>query len=136
MIVLPPDIASDIVTHARVDAPIEACGLLAGADGVVKRAYRLTNCDASPEHFSLDPREQFAAAKEMRAAGLELLAVYHSHPASPARMSDEDLRLALAPGMRYVIVSLVNAEQPEIKSFTIGDGIPLEEPIAIRESFE
>jgi [CysO sulfur-carrier protein]-S-L-cysteine hydrolase len=135
MIVLPPDIASDIVTHAKEHAPIEACGLLAGANGVVTHAYRLTNCDASPEHFSLDPKEQFAAAREMRAAGLELLAVYHSHPESPARMSEEDLRLALAPGMLYVIVSLLNTK-PEIKSFTIRDGVPLEEPVDIRESIE
>jgi [CysO sulfur-carrier protein]-S-L-cysteine hydrolase len=135
MIVLSPEIASDMVTHARGQSPIEACGLLAGKDGVVKCAYRLTNCDASPEHFSLDPKEQFAVAKDMRTAGLELLAVYHSHPASPARMSDEDLRLALAPGMRYVIVSLVNNE-PEIKSFTIRDGVAVEEPVMIRESIE
>jgi proteasome lid subunit RPN8/RPN11 len=135
MIVLPRDIASDIVSHAKEHSPIEACGLLAGANGVVKHAYRLTNCDASPEHFSLDPKEQFAAARDMRAAGLELLAVYHSHPASPARMSEEDLRLALAPGMRYVIVSLLSAE-PEIKSFTIRDGVAVEEPVMIRESIE
>ena len=130
MIVLPPQVVADIIAHARERAPIEACGLLAGADGVVKYSYRLTNRDASPEHFTLDPREQFAAAKDMRANGVEALAVYHSHPATPARMSDEDLRLAVAPGMKYVIVSLAS-EEPDIKCFSLTNGVPLEEPVSI-----
>jgi [CysO sulfur-carrier protein]-S-L-cysteine hydrolase len=133
MIVLPPHIVSDIIAHAREDAPVEACGLLGGVDGVVKRVYRLTNCDASPEHFSLDPKEQFAAAKDLRASGLEAVAVYHSHPATPARMSQEDLRLAVSPGMRYVIVSLMETEKTDIRSFVVNDGVPTEEPVLIQE---
>ncbi|MDO8586219.1 MAG: M67 family metallopeptidase [Armatimonadota bacterium] len=135
MIVLPPHIASEIIAHAREDAPVEACGLLAGADGVVQRCYRLTNRDRSPEHFTLVPQEQFAAAKDMRANGLQAVAVYHSHPASPARMSDEDLRLAVAPGIRYVIVSLMS-EEPDIRSFILQDGVPVEEPALVQESPE
>ena len=62
----------EMVRHARVLAPIEDCGLLGGtvADGVktVEKVYYLTNTDHSEEHFSLDPKEQFAAVKEMREA--------------------------------------------------------------------
>lgn len=134
--IIPPRIASDIIAHARENAPIEACGLLAGENGVVKCVYRLTNCDASREHFSLDPKEQFAAVKDMRARGIETLAVYHSHPASPARMSEEDLRLAMAPGMRYVIVSLMDAMRPDIKGFFVEEGAVLEEPVLVREFSE
>lgn len=119
---------AEIVTHAREHAPIEACGYLAEKDGVASRVFRLTNVDASPEHFSLDPKEQFATVRQMRAEGYRLRAVYHSHPASPARPSQEDIRLAFDPSLSYVIVSLAAAE-PDVKSFTIRNGVV--EPEAI-----
>ena len=120
-----------IVAHARDDAPIEACGYLGAREGVAARALRLTNADASPEHFSLLPREQFSAVRALREMGLALRAVYHSHPASPARMSAEDIRLAVDPALSYVIVSLAGPE-PVVKSFTVASGVA-EEPIEIAE---
>ena len=136
MIVIPRTVLADMLSHARDHAPIEACGLLAGAGSTVEKAYQLTNVDQSPEHFSLDPREQFAAVKDMRANGLRMLAVYHTHPATPARMSDEDLRLAITPDILYVIVSLADPQKPEVKSFAVQDGRPVEEPVFIKEPDE
>ncbi len=133
MIVMPAGILADIVEHARHDAPNEACGLLAGSESTIEKCYRLTNVDASPEHFSLDIREQFAAVKDMRTAGIEMLGVYHSHPATPARMSAEDLKLAFTPGIAYVIVSLADPDQAVVKSFRIVDGSPVEEEVSIQE---
>jgi proteasome lid subunit RPN8/RPN11 len=65
----------------------------------------MTNVDHSPEHFSFDPKEQFQAVKRARSLGLELVGVYHSHPATPARMSNEDIRLANDVSLRYLIYS-------------------------------
>ena len=80
-----------ILSHARKEAPIEACGLIAGLDhdGVreIKKVYILTNIDHTSEHFSLDPKEQLQAVKDMRAEGLKPLGNWHSHPASPSRSS-------------------------------------------------
>ena len=133
MIIIPRDILGDMAKHAEEHAPVEACGLLVGVGLEVTKSYRLTNLDASPEHFSLDPKEQFAVIKEIRPQGWDVIGVYHSHPATPARMSEEDLRLALAPEMRYVIVSLVNRESPQVKSFTVWQGQPVEEPVLTEE---
>lgn len=133
MIIIPRAILADIVKHAEEHAPVEACGLLVGVGLEVTTSYRLTNVDASPEHFSLDPKEQFAVIKEIRPQGWDVLAVYHSHPATPARMSPEDLRLALSPEMRYVIVSLIDKEKPQLKSFTVWQGQPVEEPVFMEE---
>jgi proteasome lid subunit RPN8/RPN11 len=127
---LAPEVRDQIVAHARQDAPNEACGYLSAKHGVVSRAFRLTNADASPEHYTLVPAEQFAAVREMRKSGHELRAVYHSHPASPARMSQEDLRLAFDCGLSYVIISLAG-EEPVVKSFTIHDGMAFEEEFEI-----
>ncbi len=70
----------------------------------------------------MEPREQFAVVKALRLVGLEMLAVYHSHPSTPARPSDEDIRLARTPGISYVIVSLADSFAPEIRSFKISGG--------------
>ena len=51
-----------------------------------------------------------------------MLAIYHSHPESPARPSAEDIRLALTPGVSYIIVSLEKANSPVLKSFQITEG--------------
>ena len=81
-----------IYQHAKKELPNEACGLLAGIeeDGikVIKEVYLLTNIDASNEHFSMDPKEQFAAVKDMRAKGYKLFGNWHSHPESPSRPYD------------------------------------------------
>jgi proteasome lid subunit RPN8/RPN11 len=127
---LSSDARDEIIAHARQDAPIEACGYLAAKDGIVSRVFRLTNADNSPEHYTLVPAEQFAALREMRKAGYELRAVYHSHPKSPARMSQEDLRLAFDCGLSYVIASLAS-DEPDLKSYTIRDGAAYGEDIEI-----
>lgn len=111
-----------LVRHARTVAPIEDCGLLGGIveDGakVVKKVFYLTNTDHSEEHFSLDPKEQFAAVKEMRAQGWQLLGNWHSHPASPSRPSEEDKRLAFDRQASYFILSLAGGE-PVLNSYHI-----------------
>lgn len=112
----------EMVRHARALAPIEDCGLLGGtvADGVktVEKVYYLTNTDHSEEHFSLDPKEQFAAVKEMRANGWQLLGNWHSHPATPSRPSEEDKRLAFDSTASYFILSLAGGE-PVLNSFHV-----------------
>ena len=102
--------------------PHEACGYLAGKNGVVLQAYELTNIDHSPEHFSFDPSEQFLVVKKIRNAGFEVMANYHSHPSTPARPSAEDIRLAYDPLIRYVIISLAG-DKAVIRTFGIKDGL-------------
>ncbi len=121
-----------MIAQAEQELPAEACGYLAGANGLVSRHYRMTNLDRSAEHFTMDPGEQFAAIKDMRQQGLKLRAVYHSHPETPARPSLEDIRLAHDPDISYVIISLA-AEEPVIKSFLIRRGEVTPEPIEIRK---
>lgn len=122
----------ELISHARAEAPIEACGYLAGKDDLITAAFRLRNVDASPEHFSFEPAEQFVTVRRMRAEGVRLQAVYHSHPTTPARPSQEDIRLANDPSLRYVIVSLAGPV-PDVKSFRIRDGRVEPEPLHVTE---
>ena len=112
-----------ILAHAESELPNEACGLIGGVfeDGVkvIKKVYLLTNTDQSNEHFSMDPREQLSAIKDMRANGLVPLGNWHSHPESPSRPSDEDKRLAYDSKASYMILSLMDRENPVLNSFDI-----------------
>lgn len=112
-----------IVEHAEKELPNEACGLIAGKiEGetkLVEKVYFLTNIDHSNEHFSLDPKDQFAAVKDMRANGLVPLGNWHSHPESPSRPSDEDKRLAYDSTASYMILSLMDRTAPVLNSFKI-----------------
>lgn len=103
---IPQHIIDQLIEQARRDAPIETCGYLLGNDGAVTENYPMENVDHSSEHFAFDPKEQFAALRYARSKGLKILANWHSHPASPSRPSQEDLRLANDPNIRYAILSL------------------------------
>ena len=110
MIRITEDVIAAITSHAKNDLPNEACGYLAGRNGIITKCYPLTNIEASPEHFSFDPAEQFATLKSARMEELEIIANYHSHPETPARPSQEDIRLAYDPNIFYIIVSLAGGQ--------------------------
>lgn len=122
MIQIPQHIIDGIISQARNELPDEACGLLVGIENRAEKHYPLVNIDHSPEHFSFDPREQFTVLRAARAQGLRIIASYHSHPASPARPSDEDIRLAYDPNITYLILSLQDKENPVLKAFAIRGG--------------
>lgn len=116
---IPKHIHSELVAHAKQELPNESCGYLAGKDGKVTVFYPMTNIDHSPEHFSFDPKEQFKVVKEARAQGISLLSVYHSHPETPARLSEEDIKLLNDPNMVYIIVSFKDPANPEVKGYRL-----------------
>lgn len=121
-----------IVAHSEKELPNEACGLIGGTingdSKKIKKVYLLTNIDHSNEHFSLDPKEQLAAIKDMRQNGLVPLGNWHSHPESPSRPSDEDKRLAYDSKASYMILSLMDRQNPVLNSFKItGDTAEKEE---------
>jgi proteasome lid subunit RPN8/RPN11 len=123
-------VLQSIIDHCRREMPYEACGYLAEENRTITRHYELTNLDKAADHFSMDPGEQFAAIKDMRNRELKLAAVYHSHPETPARPSQEDILLAYDPNTSYVIVSLAEPEAI-IKSFRILQGNVTPEDIEI-----
>ena len=113
-----------ICEHALRERPDEACGLIAGVDrenGVreIRKVYLLTNTDHTNEHFSIDPKEQLQAIKDMRANGLKPLGNWHSHPETLSRPSEEDKRLANDSRASYLILSLMDETQPVLNAFHI-----------------
>lgn len=125
-----------ILAHAQDVWNEEACGLIAGIDredGVreIQKVYILENKDHSNEHFTLDPHDQLAAVKDMRAGGLKPLGNWHSHPESPSRQSQEDIRLAFDKNASYLILSLEYRDAPVIHSFHTENGVSTRENLII-----
>ncbi|MDO9542655.1 MAG: M67 family metallopeptidase [Kiritimatiellia bacterium] len=131
---IPKTVLAELVVAAGKAAPLEACGLLAGRDGKAMKFFPMTNVDASPEHFSMKPEEQFAAVKDMRQMGLKMLAIWHSHPSSPPRMSEEDLRLAYTPDIVYVILSLAVSQDAALYGYRVTNGVPEQVEIAVNNN--
>ncbi len=112
------EIFDGLIKHAQNDLPLEACGYLGEKDGIITEQIPLRNVDMSGTHFTFEPAEQFDAIRVLRDKGLSVAAVYHSHPLTPSRPSQEDIRLAHDPHISYVIISLKD-ESPVVRSFGI-----------------
>lgn len=130
MIQIRQKIVDQIILHAQKVYPIEACGYLAGNGDTITQSYEIRNVDNSEEHFSFDPAEQFTVVRKVREAGTGIMANYHSHPKSPARPSEEDIRMAYDPDILYFIISLAD-KTPQIKAYNIQQSKVEEETIQI-----
>jgi proteasome lid subunit RPN8/RPN11 len=121
---LPRPLFHDMLEHARRELPCECCGLLAGvvegAVGRVVERYPLVNALASGREFESEAKSMFAATRAMRDRGLEMLAVYHSHPTSAPVPSRTDLERNYSPDVVNVIVSLVG-ETPTVRAWWLTD---------------
>ncbi len=133
MLKLSRGLVDDMLAHCRSAYPKEACGLLAGSAqlGLAVELYRMSNVEDSPIGYSMDPKEQLRVDKQMRQKGQRLVAIYHSHTASPAYPSSVDVSLAISPEVSYVLVSLKDQAQPDIKSYHIDGTTVRPEEIAI-----
>jgi proteasome lid subunit RPN8/RPN11 len=117
----------EVVTHAEEDAPNECCGYMRLQDGRVDKVFRAQNLRNSPYGYEIDPRS-LLAANDLDDDGFGV-AIYHSHPRSPAEPSQTDINLAHYPHWLYVIVSL--AGEPELRAWRIDDGRVQEEPVTV-----
>jgi proteasome lid subunit RPN8/RPN11 len=92
----------DMLRHVAEHVPLEACGLLAGRNGKVRKVLPVRNQAQSPVRFVMDPYEQLQAFEWIDSQELELVGIFHSHPAGPETVSDTDIREAA-----YEVVHLI-----------------------------
>jgi [CysO sulfur-carrier protein]-S-L-cysteine hydrolase len=121
----------EIVAHAREQTPSECCGMVAARDGEAVRVYRARNVAPSPKlAYEIDGAEQYKIQMEIEDSGLDLGAIYHSHPRTEPYPSQTDINLAFYPDAVYVIVGLRGAE-PEVRAYSIRDGAVREAELII-----
>ncbi len=121
----------EIAAHAREDAPNECVGILGGKEGQVLTLYRGTNAEHSPYHYSLDPKDLYRIYRDLDSQGWEVVGIYHSHPRAGAYFSDTDLKLAFWTNAVYIVVSLLDPQQPEMKAFRVTEGKATEETMEV-----
>jgi [CysO sulfur-carrier protein]-S-L-cysteine hydrolase len=110
-----------VIGQAERDPRQECCGLLAGCDGVITNAFTARN--AAPDtakNYEIAPKELFQLMREIRAAGMMLLGIYHSHPNGDNEPSPRDIDGAYYPDVAYFIVS-PRAALPA-RAFSIREG--------------
>ncbi len=143
MLILTMEATAAIAAHAEQTYPDECVGLLLGtleADGVkrVQLAFAVENrwsgqvqlaendnAESRRDRFYLDPRDYLRADREARAAGLEIIGCYHSHPDHPAVPSERDRTGAQGvgggPNFAFVIQSVVSTRATELASWLLLD---------------
>jgi proteasome lid subunit RPN8/RPN11 len=116
-LLIPDLLYEEIIEQALTERPLECCGLLAGViDGDVGRVttrYPLVNELRSPVEYNAEPRGLLMAHKDMRARGIDVLAVYHSHPTTQPIPSKKDLAANYSEDVVSLIVSLAG-EAPSV----------------------
>ena len=121
MLEIPKNIFDEILAHLKAEYPLEGCGVLAGRENKVKKLIRLTNTKKSPVSFLADPLEQIKMLRDIEDNGLELLAIYHSHPDSDPYPSTEDVEKAFYTDSLNLIVSLRDMNNPAARIYRIAD---------------
>ncbi|HXZ12591.1 MAG TPA: M67 family metallopeptidase [Candidatus Sulfotelmatobacter sp.] len=113
-----------MLERARDDRQQECCGLLGGRDGMISRTFPAQNVARDPaKSYEISPKQLFPFMREIRAAGLQLLGIYHSHPAGPNEPSPRDIEQAFYPDAAYFILSPDPKAAKPVRAFSIRDGI-------------
>jgi [CysO sulfur-carrier protein]-S-L-cysteine hydrolase len=123
-----PELLAELVAHARENAKIECCGVVAttepssAQDGArtAMRVYPAENIHASALKFEIDPIELLRLSNAIEDQGWEIGAIYHSHVRSAPYPSQTDISFAANwPGVEWIIVGLASGEGPEVRSYLI-----------------
>lgn len=131
-----------IAALVRASYPHEACGVLVGRREGAGEAERVlvleleparnTVVEADPERaherYELDPSDFLRCDAKARAAGLEIVGIWHSHPDRSPRPSQAD-RVGAWEGWSYVIASVGAEGLRELRSWKLSDGAFREEPL-------
>jgi proteasome lid subunit RPN8/RPN11 len=91
-----------MIRHIEEHAPLEACGLLAGKNDRVEKVILVRNQAQSPARFVMDPYEQLQAFEWIESQELDLVGIFHSHPAGPEIASATDIAEAA-----YEVVQII-----------------------------
>lgn len=128
---LPRPLAAQLLAHLDSVYPEEGCGLVAGREGMATAVYPIENILHSQTTYEMAPVPQIETMLAIEAGGDDLVAIYHSHPHSPAYPSPTDVALAYYPDAIYLIVSLQERRQPVLRGFKIVDGVITETAVSI-----
>jgi proteasome lid subunit RPN8/RPN11 len=128
MLLLSDELKKNIRIAGEATYPNECCGIILGeinADGTknAKRTVDINNASENNERyhrFLITPEDMFKAEQIARAAKLEIIGFYHSHPDHPSMPSGYDKERAL-PFYSYIIVSVDDGKAQVLTSWELTD---------------
>jgi proteasome lid subunit RPN8/RPN11 len=106
----------ELVRIAKDTLPNECCAFLLAEhndSGKVAMILPMRNIDESPVSFSIDPEELLNAYSLADSKGMEVAAIFHSHPAKALPSSTDKKYMEINP----VIWIIYSTTQNEIKAF-------------------
>jgi len=121
----------EMLEYVEQNTPLESCGLLAGKNDRVEKVILVRNQAQSAVRFVMDPYDQLNAFDWIESNQLDLLGIFHSHPAGPDTASATDIAEAA-----YEVVHLIwsrNQDHWEVRGFWIENGKTTEVPLQIVE---
>src|SRR5271154_4085751 len=125
-------VAAELWDRAQQRPLLECCGLLAGRDGVITHVFPAENVASNPaKNYEIAPSEIFRMMREFRAAGLDFLGIYHSHPNGENQPSARDIELAYYSEEAYFILSPRPDAAKPVRAFSIREGRAIELEIQI-----
>jgi proteasome lid subunit RPN8/RPN11 len=116
--------------HVNAEDPLEACGLLGGKNGVVEVVLPVKNAAESRTRFQMEPVAQLRAFNQIESEGLEIVAIFHSHPRGPSMSSPTDIREA-----EYMVVHIIWSKvgrRWQARGFWIENGHAAEVPLNVQ----
>jgi proteasome lid subunit RPN8/RPN11 len=121
-------LADEIRRHGEAAYPAECCGVLVGrvegeAKEVVRLAPAVNRRTDDPHRYLIAPDDLRRLDADVRAAGLDIVGYYHSHPDHPAAPSAFDAAHAW-PWYSYVIVRIDQGRGAELASWVLADDRP------------
>ena len=103
--------------------PQESCAILLGRDdggtAIVTEVHIHENVDRSSTSFSISGSDLIKTYTMAQRGGLEVVGIFHSHPASEAYPSATDERFMLG----NPIVWVISGRSEEMRAFTLGKDI-------------
>lgn len=125
---IPADLRAQMLAHLQDRLPEEGCGLLGGTPGEARVVIPVENELHSPVRFRMRAMDQLRAFQQLENSGLELVGIFHSHPAGPEAPSATDVAEFYYPGVIAVICARAGGGWA-VRAFSIEAGAVREIPI-------
>jgi [CysO sulfur-carrier protein]-S-L-cysteine hydrolase len=109
----------ELASIAKDVLPDESCALLLGENNIVVEILPMRNVDESPITFSIESTELVHAYNLAESKGLQVIAIFHSHPAKPSPSSTDIKFMEINP----VVWLIYSTTEWRLKAYVYDDDI-------------
>jgi proteasome lid subunit RPN8/RPN11 len=115
------DKVESLTSLAKDSLPCESCALLLGETNtenldeiIVSDVITVKNSDSSPVTFSIDPDDLINAYQVSEARNMQVVGIFHSHPAEPFPSSTDKKYMKINPVVWLIYSTVTNESRAYI----------------------